>query len=642
MSVGDLVSSSGTPRPFPAKLSKRSKNRVRMFTDVAQLPHPHSFNDQLVPRSDHRLFGLQLSPHQSRLPRDGQQDSNALHGTSFRQNMQKPQQYARPILRVMSTSTKTMGQKPLLQTPNMPEHMLRRKTPQGTLAAGYDGTPVEWSGGQHTAKHLLMPMSVDGTVRQLTTLSGLDRYGSFERHPKQHHLFPNGEDLRQVATREQTSARGQRATHDMTRNKACPVQADSILHQGPVSQQYYRAMCSQQVPTVLQPMWPPCLGPTAVAGHGPYGPYWPDGAYEPYRPASSRDPRYRFQEANLAPGESIVSPQQPADIYGTWFQDGLNPLRLDSSTQTPMLGIDNESSGAPSYPPIAPIAEQIAQTAGHESYQTAYEIQMPPTGRNRADPVWDQRILTGDIRQRGAQSSSNPYSESLLAYGVPNSHVGNAQFKEKVLVWAHRIYVGLLASIQQSRQKAQARHDHDERQQLKINVFPKPPRPLIDIQNGANPEFVQTYRTMGMSLNGRNDIAFLDGFKDDHREGPGDDFNRGARSPHILQGHTSLNAIGYGQEQYAMASPNESSHASIQRGHRAQPRSFGSQFSQDHMSLNPAMAAATALEMLGRLCQENGWAWIDGMLLGGCLAYGLGEYNRAMKWYYKVLDIDPK
>ena len=611
-----------------------------MFTDVAQLPHPHFFNDQLEPRSGHGLFSPQLSPHQSRLSQNGLQDTNALHGTSSRQSMQK--QYAHPVLRIMPTSTQITGQRSHLQTPNMPEHMLRRKTPQGTLAAGYDGTPVEWSGGQHTAKHLLMPLSGEGTVRQLTPVNGLDRYDSLDRQSRQQHQFvSNCEDLRQGAARDRNTARGQRVTHEIIRNKACPVEADSILHQGSVSQQYYRAMCSQHVPTVLQPMWPPCLGPTALAGHGPYGPYWPDGAYEPYRPASSRDPRYRVQEAKSTPGQSVGSPQQPTDIYGAWFQDGLNPLRLDSSTQTTMLGIDNEFSGSPSYPPIAPVAAQILQKAGHGSHQTAYNFQVPPMSRNRVDPIYDQRTPTGDTRYRSAQTMSNPHPESSI-HGIPSSHLGNTQFKERVLVWAHRIYVGLLASIQQSRRKAQGRPDHDERQQPKINVFPKAPRPLIDIQTGANLEPTYSSRPMSASQNSGNNKQALESFEEGRSEVLNDEFNQDARSSHILQGHTSSNAMGHSQRQYTMASQNMLSHSSIQRGHRTQARSFGSHFSQDQMTVNPTMAAATALEMLGRLCQESGWAWIDGMLLGGCLAYGLGEYNRAMKWYYKVLDVDPR
>ncbi|KAI6878960.1 hypothetical protein KC355_g22273, partial [Hortaea werneckii] len=43
-----------------------------------------------------------------------------------------------------------------------------------------------------------------------------------------------------------------------------------------------------------------------------------------------------------------------------------------------------------------------------------------------------------------------------------------------------------------------------------------------------------------------------------------------------------------------------------------------------------------------QLCQDTDWQWTDGMHLGGCLAYGLGNYQKALRWYNKVLEQDPK
>jgi predicted O-linked N-acetylglucosamine transferase (SPINDLY family) len=41
------------------------------------------------------------------------------------------------------------------------------------------------------------------------------------------------------------------------------------------------------------------------------------------------------------------------------------------------------------------------------------------------------------------------------------------------------------------------------------------------------------------------------------------------------------------------------------------------------------------------LCQEAETPWLDGMLLAGCLAYGLGNYVGAEEWYRAVLRQDP-
>ncbi|KAI7578686.1 hypothetical protein KC343_g21251, partial [Hortaea werneckii] len=57
---------------------------------------------------------------------------------------------------------------------------------------------------------------------------------------------------------------------------------------------------------------------------------------------------------------------------------------------------------------------------------------------------------------------------------------------------------------------------------------------------------------------------------------------------------------------------------------------------------SPPSRAAVALTYMTQLCQDTDWQWTDGMHLGGCLAYGLGNYQKALRWYNKVLETDPK
>lgn len=51
------------------------------------------------------------------------------------------------------------------------EHMLRRKTPNGTLAAGYDGTPVQWASKAPALKHVLLPVSAGSPAQQSAELA---------------------------------------------------------------------------------------------------------------------------------------------------------------------------------------------------------------------------------------------------------------------------------------------------------------------------------------------------------------------------------------------------------------------------------------------------------------------------------------
>lgn len=56
--------------------------------------------------------------------------------------------------------------------------------------------------------------------------------------------------------------------------------------------------------------------------------------------------------------------------------------------------------------------------------------------------------------------------------------------------------------------------------------------------------------------------------------------------------------------------------------------------------LPPSMTAASALEAITKHCEESKWSWIDGILLGGCLAYALGDYQKAQDWYKHILTLD--
>jgi hypothetical protein len=59
-----------------------------------------------------------------------------------------------------------------------------------------------------------------------------------------------------------------------------------------------------------------------------------------------------------------------------------------------------------------------------------------------------------------------------------------------------------------------------------------------------------------------------------------------------------------------------------------------------HHVIPPSVTTASALEAITKHCEESNWTWIDGMLLGGCLAYALGDYQKAQDWYKHILTLD--
>ena len=150
---------------------------------------------------------------------------------------------------------------------------------------------------------------------------------------------------------------------------------------------------------------------------------------------------------------------------------------------------------------------------------------------------------------------------------------------------------------------------------------------------------------------------------------PGLDFSQTTSD---IQRHNSYPSSQYDlqrQKHGLLANPrmNDTNSTSLSQGSVHSRRPSLSQFAQHHRGSDPQMRdvgrfprsatgsrfsgspfnegspinnAASALEMLSHLCSESHWEWIDGMLLGGCLAYGLGDYHKAMRWYSRIIARD--
>jgi hypothetical protein len=143
----------------------------------------------------------------------------------------------------------------------------------------------------------------------------------------------------------------------------------------------------------------------------------------------------------------------------------------------------------------------------------------------------------------------------------------NAQFKEKALMWAHGVYIELLAHLQQVRKGHQSHRHSTSHSSIQLGFYPKSPR-----------QSFPTYATRSIAT--------------------------GRRASHPLGIHAD-NVVSWS---IPMAKEN---------AHRA-------------------------LDLLTNLCQESQWCWIEGMLLGGCVAYALEDYQKALCWYSKILDVEPR
>src|ERR1700722_17462509 len=114
------------------------------------------------PQPQPQIFALSpsLGPYNS-LPASPRAPRRNVPGYDLQSlgQQQLPQQYAHPLQRTNSYpqhgSLKEQGHERVRQS----EHMLRRKTPNGILAAAYDGTSVEQTEKPHATKHILLPVT---------------------------------------------------------------------------------------------------------------------------------------------------------------------------------------------------------------------------------------------------------------------------------------------------------------------------------------------------------------------------------------------------------------------------------------------------------------------------------------------------
>lgn len=504
------------------------------------------------------------------------------------------------------------------------DHMLRRKTPNGTLAAGYDGRPIEWAARPPANKHFLMPASSDE-----------DNMNS-EPHVRHSFSTLNGEQMngtlydRYRAIRQNVGAFNPGDSMPSEAKSFANPGLDSVLYQSSPSHQFSHYSGGQHNPMVMQPMWPPCVGITSLNSPGPYGPYWPNGAFVPYRPAPIRDPRFHTGAASLA-------------LDGTWQN-----LPSGSDYSFPNLHKSRSPSepDAPKFPTQRlPTARDRRVSDDHELFPSAAQgLQANLSSKDNALNISSNTPFESNSLAHPNERRALPNKPCVgLSLGSPctASHVlshperhgteaNNVEFKERVLIWAHQVYLSLSCLKQQSKRTGPSVQYQNHRRpaenilpQLSQQTFSK-----LSTMARVPREQQQSYHHLeppGLMHISHEEGAertnmFLQSFADD-------------RSLQSVKCHF------FRDDQYTKSYEYSAPHSTPSK---FQPRPLVHPGIQIHPESSPAAAAVSAIELLSRLCQESGWEWTDGLLLGGCLAYALGDYGKALKWYSKVLSCDPK
>lgn len=214
------------------------------------------------------------------------------------------------------------------------------------------------------------------------------------------------------------------------------------------------------------------------------------------------------------------------------------------------------------------------------------------------------------LHQR-SQSSSNvnfsyPHNTPRTINILPDPSLGHVSLpqpppsKERIAVMAYKAYIDLIASLQ-SQHRAEAASNTSNASPTKPQLFPRPPG-----SSGWRAMMRQQQQRPNYMLSSR----------------PGYDTGNLDNQRRPKRGRSLTFDMGYNQ-----------------------PGSAASNglWPFPPVEQNPVEVVSQAVSVLGILegqCVAEGWSWTDGMLLGGCLAYGLGDLNGSLTWWRRVLAVD--
>ncbi|KAJ4289245.1 hypothetical protein N0V90_011587 [Kalmusia sp. IMI 367209] len=357
-----------------------------------------------------------------------------------------PQQYAHPLSR--HNSYHSQGSESGRNTAKPPEHMLRRKTPNGILAAAYDGTSVEQTEKPHATKHILLPVTAESNIP----------YGLKQdlplRSPGINGDYVHGQD----ATSDWSpSLYFQTGSGGAGGQRALP-QIDSMLNQIPPLQnhpQYH--MYGNPFGGAPEQLLQSPLGPTVSNDQGPFGPYWHDGTYIPYRPAAMRDPRFYNHQA-----PNWTHPQHNAFMSHAYnnAMPNMHIQPLPYQLQQPQNAFANLGRPAIDYP--TPF-----QQPHHKAALDYQDQPLPVQPSHRPHP--DFSLASGQ---------TTPIADQFPTPTTPDfgPQSLNAQSRERIFAWAHTVYVDLLKYLQSTRKASSQQHPNGHQQPVRPHIYPKPPK----------------------------------------------------------------------------------------------------------------------------------------------------------------------
>lgn len=551
--------------------------------------------------------------------------SQQYHLTQQQSGFAQEAMSSRPLYRGHSSPS-------LLPTPSQhsyQENLLRRKTPQGTLAAAYDATPIEWTA--RPTKQILLP--VPPSNEQDVQLDQGPRWQDVSIQGNQSWegtLALKGADINMGSGCVNPAMWSTNSSSQLLANDGLePYVRDFLLQQGQMIPPAADNLYNGGKPYGFQPLYNPITPPTASCED--INGFMDVGHYNDV----PRDSNFYGHYGAWGNGSTTSNELPQASVYQ------MNSMYTPPSQQQ----LDNANIWQHQIPAVDSV--QVSTFTQHMG--PPYTLAPPPAG----SPEAQLQHLQLD-----------PQSHCILTPNRVNPH-----FRDTVLAWAHGVYVDLLSSVQAQHRQVEGRAQAGDRSRTqngstKPGLYPRPPiQPQISgwRSNGFRPQ----------PSNGQTSTQYVaPGRLVLNREG-GDRSKRMRPSPGQDQRHPQIatssshsqslftNSDGYrflrndgvmihdGNDDACDNGNTESWSGGDQYPEKKQPldcysasplhrpasgvgdygpfsvnishHGFG--YLQNQQPSTPTASANMALEMLNGLCVDSGWTWLDGMLLGGCLAY---------------------
>lgn len=453
------------------------------------------------------------------------------------------------------------------------EYSLRRKTPNGTIDNGYDGSPAHLASGPPPFKQMILPASSkifpnagipgtanvsDALLRQRPVAVGGWPYSASA-------ATTPGDQL-------EDALRSAPASFAGWNNLGQPAgghtngAADQINFLQTMPQQHYHPASSLQC--ILGPGYQQVASPTIFSPAAfQHSQGWRDGGLPDFRSAIPMTPGY--MPANAAV-DSAFMPAQPSihpALANGPLQGHMQPFRMHMSNHPPDDGFARYSH---------------SQTILHAP-------------------------------QRGIESLSLGSAADIGSNGMVHAS-SQPHFKERALAQAHQTYADLLAYISQSK-KVPTRLGSGSQTASKMVVYPRPPKQPVSTMAQAKPR---------LSHSATAPVPNYAQYLAQKQANAVRAYTFAGQQMDQAGGHTAVMA------QVVPRPP-------LHRNHY----SSGSYAPHLQSFSSPLLNAKSSLDMLTGLCENSDWKWIDGMLLGGCLHYGLEHYEEALEWFRRIINLDP-